>query len=147
MGFYCLLLESLMQTNEHMWDVLRIEVPSWFMGLDRRSSCIETVKSQWNRECLGLKKKIRCLAILPHDGVPGSFDPLRDPNAGPTTFKMTVSGHLRSVWWSSFFYLDEFVGLSLLDEKIFDFQNVEEFREEEIQNEFLNKENGGRRLG
>lgn len=73
-------------------------------------------------------QKNRRLTILRHDGVPGSLDPLRDPNAGPDAFKLIVRGHLRQLWWSPQFHRDKFRNLHLYDEKIFDFPTIADFR-------------------
>ena len=78
-------------------------------------------------------EKSRRLTILRRDNVPGSFDPLRDTNAGPDAFKIVVRGNIRQVWSSPWFYRRKYIQVSLLEKKIFDFQDVAEFQKREIQ--------------
>lgn len=87
-----------------------------------------------------LEDKKNCrLTILRHDGVPGSLDPLRDPNAGPDAFKLIVRGHIRQLWWSPRLYRGQVRDLFLYDKKNFDSQTVAEFRTEETRNESRSK--------
>ncbi|KAK2603983.1 hypothetical protein QQS21_003819 [Conoideocrella luteorostrata] len=77
----------------------------------------------------------KTLDILRHDGVSGSFDPFREPNAGPDAFRLVVRGHLRQAWCAPMFTSMGYIRVFLLDKRIFDFQDTAEFRERDIQNE------------